>query len=218
MTHRSRRNFISRATAALIAVTLVLGTGGAFAQQAAAPMKEKPDLENTLYLDLEYGRVVIKLRPDLAPKHVARIKELVREGFYDGIVFHRVIEGFMAQTGDPKGNGTGGSGTKIPAEFNAGKHVRGSVSMARSSNINSADSQWFIVLADSNFLDGQYTYWGEVTSGMEFVDRIRKGDPGDNGSVSYPDRMIRLQVAADAEKTGDKGKSPAAKPAAPKAK
>ena len=163
--------------------------------------KEILDLENTLYLELEYGRVVIKMRPDLAPKHVARIKELVREGFYDGVVFHRVIDGFMAQTGDPKGNGTGGSGTKIPAEFNEGKHVRGSVSMARSANINSADSQFFIVLGDSDFLDGQYTYWGEVTSGMEFVDRIRKGDPNENGSVPYPDRVVRMQVASDVGKS-----------------
>ncbi len=158
-------------------------------------------MENTLYLDLEYGRVVIKMHPELAPKHVARVKELVREGFYDGVVFHRVIDGFMAQTGDPKGNGTGGSGTKIPAEFNDGKHTRGAVSMARSANINSADSQFFIVLGDSDFLDGQYTYWGEVTSGMEFVDRIRKGDPNENGSVPYPDRIVRLQVAADVSKS-----------------
>ena len=202
-----------------IAATLMLGTSGAvFAQQASPPKEKKTlDLENALYLDLDYGRVVIKLRPDLAPKHVARIKELVRQGFYDGIVFHRVIDGFMAQTGDPKGNGTGGSGTKIPAEFTPvsspdGKHVRGAVSMARSSNINSADSQWFIVTADSNFLDGQYTYWGEVVSGMEFVDRIRKGDANGGGTVPYPDRIVRLQVAADAEKNGT------AKPPAPKAK
>ena len=139
-----------------LAVALIFGaSGGAFAAQASP--KENLNLEDTLYLDLEYGRVVIKLHPELAPKHVARIKELVRQGFYDGIVFHRVIEGFMAQTGDPKGNGTGGSGTKIPAEFNTGKHTRGAVSMARSANINSADSQWFIVTSDSNFLDGQYT-------------------------------------------------------------
>ncbi len=161
------------------------------------PSTDPLDLENTLYLDLEYGRVVIKMHPELAPQHVARIKELVRQGFYDGIVFHRVIDGFMAQTGDPKGNGTGGSGKKIQAEFNDGKHVRGALSMARSSNINSADSQFFIVLGDSDFLDGQYTYWGEVVSGMEFVDRIRKGDPGENGTVPYPDRIVRLQVAAD---------------------
>jgi peptidylprolyl isomerase len=199
----------------LVVSLLALGLmapAASHAQQAAAAPKEKMDLENTLYLDLEYGRVVIKLHPELAPKHVARIKELVRKGFYDGIVWHRVIDGFMAQTGDPKGDGTGGSGQKIPAEFNDGKHVRGAVSMARSSNINSADSQWFIVTKDSNFLDHQYTYWGEVVSGMEFVDRLRKGDPDANGSVPYPDRIIRLQVAADA-------KDPPPKPKAePKAK
>jgi peptidylprolyl isomerase len=178
-------------------------TGGALAAQATPKETQNLDLENTLYLDLEAGRVVIKMHPELAPKHVARIKELVRKGFYDGIVFHRVIEGFMAQTGDPKGNGTGGSGQNIPAEFNAGKHVRGAVSMARAANINSADSQWFIVTADSNFLDGQYTYWGEVVSGMEFVDRLRKGDPQENGAVPYPDRIVKLQVAADAKDAKD---------------
>ena len=170
---------------------------------AAAPV-EPLDLQNALYLDLEYGRVIIKLHPELAPKHVARIKELVRQGFYDGLIWHRVIEGFMAQGGDPKGDGTGGSGQNIPAEFNGGRHVRGSLSMARAANINSADSQFFIVLADSPHLNGQYTYWGEVVSGMEFVDRIRKGDPESNGMVPYPDRIIRMQVAADAEKAGDK--------------
>ncbi len=154
-------------------------------------------MENTLYVDLEHGRVVVEMKPDVAPKHVARIKELVREEFYDGIVFHRVIDGFMAQTGDPKGDGTGGSGQNIDAEFNDGVHVRGAVSMARSNNVNSADSQWFIVLDESRFLDGQYTYWGEVVSGMEFVDQIRKGSPDDNGSVQNPDRIIQMRVAAD---------------------
>ena len=201
----SRRIF---GTVILAAAAIVGASGVAFAAQTSP--KENLNLEDTLYLDLEAGRVVIKLRPDLAPKHVARIKELTRQGFYDGIVFHRVIEGFMAQTGDPQGNGTGGSGQKIPAEFNSGKHVRGAVSMARSANINSADSQWFIVTADSNFLDGQYTYWGEVVEGMEFVDKLRKGDPNENGAVPYPDRIVRLQVAADADKGG-------AKPAAKKA-
>jgi peptidylprolyl isomerase len=195
----------------LLSLGLIAPSAG-FAQQAPAPAKEKLDLENTLYLDLEYGRVVIKMLPDVAPKHVARIKELVRQGFYDGIVWHRVIDGFMAQTGDPKGDGTGGSGQKIPAEFHAAKHVRGAVSMARAANINSADSQWFIVTKDSTFLDNQYTLWGEVVSGMEFVDRIRKGDPDANGTVPYPDRIVRMQVAADA-------KGPAPKPKAePKAK
>ncbi|HEX6980026.1 MAG TPA: peptidylprolyl isomerase [Alphaproteobacteria bacterium] len=151
------------------------------------------DLENTLYLDLEYGRVVIKLRPDLAPKHVARIKELTRAGFYDGLKFHRVIEGFMAQTGDPRGNGTGGSGQKIPAEFTNEPFKRGTVGMARAADPNSGDSQFFIMFADGAFLNGKYTVWGEVTSGMENVDRIKRGEPPSN-----PDRIVRMQVAADA--------------------
>ncbi|MGO8916639.1 MAG: peptidylprolyl isomerase [Stellaceae bacterium] len=156
------------------------------------------DLENTLYLDVPAGRVVIELKPDLAPNHVARIKELAREGFYDGIVFHRVIDGFMAQTGDPDGDGTGGSGRKLKAEFNKGKHVRGTCSMARSQSPDSADSQFFICFAPSPFLDGKYTVWGQVVSGMEHIDAIKKGDDGDNGAVEDPDSIIRLQVAADA--------------------
>ena len=158
------------------------------------------DLENTLFLDVPAGRVVIELRPDLAPNHVARIKELVREGFYDGIVFHRVIDGFMAQTGDPRGDGTGGSGRKLKAEFNAGKHLRGTCSMARAQNPDSADSQFFICFAPAPFLDGKYTVWGQVVSGMEHIDAIKKGDDDDNGAVDDPDSIIRLQVAADAEK------------------
>jgi peptidylprolyl isomerase len=158
-----------------------------------------PDPENTLYLDVPAGRVVIELKPDLAPAHVARIKELAREGFYDGIVFHRVIDGFMAQTGDPRGDGTGGSGKKLKAEFNAGKHVRGTCSMARAQSPDSADSQFFICFAPAPFLDGKYTVWGQVVSGMEHIDAIRKGDDADNGSVEDPDAIIRLQVAADAE-------------------
>jgi peptidylprolyl isomerase len=156
------------------------------------------DPENTLYLDVPAGRVVIELKPELAPNHVARIKALAREGFYDGIVFHRVIDGFMAQTGDPDGDGTGGSGKKLKAEFNKGKHLRGTCSMARSQSPDSADSQFFICLAASPFLDGKYTVWGQVVSGMEHVDAIKKGDDGDNGAVDDPDAIIRLQVAADA--------------------
>jgi peptidylprolyl isomerase len=158
------------------------------------------DLENTLYMDVPAGRVVIEMRPDLAPHHVARIKELVRRGFYDGIVFHRVIAGFMAQTGDPKGDGTGGSGQYLRAEFSKEHHGRGAVSMARASDPNSADSQFFICLADAPHLDGQYTIWGQVVSGMQFIDAIKKGDPARNGSVANPDKIIRMQVAADAEK------------------
>ena len=154
------------------------------------------DPENTLYLDLRSGRVVIEMRPDLAPNTVRRIKELVRQGFYNGIVFHRVIAGFMAQTGDPTGTGMGGSGQKLKAEFSDAHHVRGTVSMARASDPNSADSQFFICFAPAEFLDGQYTIWGQVTSGMEFVDQIKKGDP-QSGHVDDPDKIIRMQVAAD---------------------
>lgn len=157
------------------------------------------DLENTLYLDLKDGRVVIELRPDLAPKHVERIKELAREGFYDGIVFHRVINEFMAQGGDPTGTGMGGSDKPdLPAEFSDALHTRGAVSMARSQDPNSANSQFFIVLEDSNFLDGQYTIWGYVKEGMEFVDNIKKGDSVRNGVVENPDKIISMRVAADA--------------------
>ena len=152
------------------------------------------DKENTLYLDLTHGRVVIELRPDLAPKHVARIKELAREGFYDGVVFHRVIDGFMAQGGDPTGTGTGGSGKKLPAEFSSEPHVRGICSMARSQDPNSGVSQFFIVFDDARFLDKQYTVWGKVTSGMEFVDKIKRGEP-----VRDPDRIVSMRVAADVE-------------------
>ena len=149
--------------------------------------------EDTLYLDLEKGRVTIELRPDLAPNHVARIKELAREGFYDGVVFHRVIEGFMAQGGDPTGTGTGGSGKKLAAEFSAEPHVRGTCSMARAMDPNSADSQFFICFDDANFLDGQYTVWGKVVDGMEHVDAIKRGEP-----VRNPDKIVKMQVAADA--------------------
>lgn len=157
------------------------------------------DLENTLYMELENGRVVIEMRPDLAPNHVARIKELVREEFYDGVVFHRVIEGFMAQTGDPTGTGTGGSGRKLKAEFSRdAKHLRGTVSMARAANPDSADSQFFIVYRPADWLDGQYTIWGQVTDGMEHIDAIKKGE-GQSGMVDDPDRIISLRVAADVE-------------------
>lgn len=156
------------------------------------------DPENTIYLDLKDGRVVIQLRPDLAPGHVARIKELTRQGFYNGLKFHRVIAGFMAQTGDPDGNGSGGSGKKLKAEFSKEPHVRGTVSMARASSPDSGDSQFFICFASSPFLDGQYTVWGKVVSGMEFVDKIKKGSRVDNGTVADPaDTIIKMQVAAD---------------------
>jgi len=173
-----------------------------FLMLTGTAMAQTPNLdpENTLYLNLKDGRVVIQLRPDLAPQHVARIKELTRQGFYNGIVFHRVIEGFMAQGGDPTGTGMGGSGQNLPAEFSNAKHVRGTVSMARAASPNSADSQFFICFAPASFLDGKYTIWGQVVSGMEFVDNIKKGDQNDNGSVTDPDKIISMQVAADADK------------------
>jgi cyclophilin family peptidyl-prolyl cis-trans isomerase len=187
MTVMSRRAFGALAVSALAASG---ATTDVFAQ----------DLENTLYMDLSYGRVVIQLRPDVAPKTVARIKELVRQGFYDGTPFHRVIANFMAQGGDPKGTGTGGSGKRLEAEFSALRHVRGTVSMARGSDVNSADSQFFICFAPAPHLDGQYTIFGQVIQGMEFVDRIKKGDPSNNGLVSAPqDRIVKMQVAADAQ-------------------
>ena len=155
-------------------------------------MIETKDPENTLVLDIDHGQVVIEMRPDLAPNHVARIKELAREGFYDGIVFHRVIEGFMAQSGDPTGTGSGGSGQNLAAEFSSEPHVRGTASMARAMNPDSADSQFFICFADSGFLDGQYTVWGQVVDGMENVDKIKRGEP-----VQNPDKIVQMRVAAD---------------------
>lgn len=152
------------------------------------------DPENTLIMETTKGRVVIALRPDLAPKHVERIKTLARQGFYDGIAFHRVIDGFMAQTGCPEGTGTGGSDLPdLKAEFNAEPHVRGVCSMARTSYPHSANSQFFICFDDARFLDKQYTVWGKVTEGMENVDKIKRGEP-----VRDPDRIISMKVAADA--------------------
>ncbi len=151
------------------------------------------DPENTLVIETTKGKVVIELRPDLAPKHVERIKTLAREKFYDGIVFHRVIDGFMAQTGCPQGTGTGSSKLpNLPAEFNAEPHVRGVCSMARASNPNSANSQFFICFDDASFLDKQYTVWGKVIEGMDNVDKIKRGEP-----VQNPDKMTSVRVAAD---------------------
>jgi peptidylprolyl isomerase len=154
------------------------------------------DPENMLYMDLDYGRVVIQLRPDLAPNHVARIKELVRQGFYDGLTFHRVIEGFVAQGGDPKGDGTGGSGETLAAEFSEEPHVRGTLSMARANDPDSADSQFFICFDRIPHLDGKYTVWGQVVTGMEHVDKLKRGR-GPSGTVPDPDRIVRMRVAAD---------------------
>lgn len=157
------------------------------------------DLDNTLYMDLKDGRVVIKLRPDLAPKHVERVKMLAAEGFYDGTPFHRVIEGFMAQGGDPTGTGTGGSKLgNLPAEFSkAEKFVRGTIGAARTGDPNSANSQFYIMFAPAPHLDGQYTIWGQVMSGMEFIDMIKRGSGG-SGSVSGPDKIVKMQLASAA--------------------
>lgn len=149
-----------------------------------------------MVLELKAGEVFIKLRPDLAPNHVKRIIELTSQGFYNNLVFHRVISGFMAQTGDPKGDGTGGSGKNLKAEFSKEKHVRGTVSMARAASPDSADSQFFIVFGTAHYLDGQYTVFGEVISGMEYVDMIKKGDPHDNGSVDDPDHILSARIVS----------------------
>ena len=165
----------------------------AFLMTASGGTAMAADLENTLYLDVPAGRVVIEMRPDLAPNHVAQIKKLARQGFYDGVPFHRVIDGFMAQTGDPTGTGTGGSGNKLKAEFSGEKHMRGTVSMARAQSPDSADSQFFICFGDARFLDKQYTVWGKVVEGMENVDKIKRGEP-----VRDPDRIVSMKILADA--------------------
>ncbi|MEO0497972.1 MAG: peptidylprolyl isomerase [Pseudomonadota bacterium] len=158
------------------------------------------DKENTLLITLNDGTVEIALNPDVAPQHTTRLKELAREGFYDGVVFHRVIDGFMAQTGDPTGTGMGGSQKPdLPAEFSNVPFQRGTVGMARSSNPNSANSQFFIMFDEGSFLNGQYTVVGQVTTGMEYVDSIKKGDSAANGVVQDPDKMLKVQVAADAQ-------------------
>jgi peptidylprolyl isomerase len=173
-------------------VALLFGAVAAAGAQAA-----ELDPENTIYLELKSGRVVIRLLPGVAPNHVARIKELTRQGFYDGVVFHRVIEGFMAQTGDPTGTGRGGSGQNLNAEFSKTPHLRGTVSMARAQSPNSADSQFFIVFKTAPHLNGQYTVWGQVVAGMEHVDAIKKGSPAQNGMVSDPDKIVSMRVMAD---------------------
>jgi len=184
-------------------MTATLAAGVLMAEIETADAQADP--ENTLYMDLKDGRVVIELRPDLAPKHVERVKELVRRGFYNNTPFHRVIEGFMAQGGDPTGTGTGGARelgyADLPAEFsppNRARFLRGTVGAARTSNPNSANSQFFIMFAPAESLDGQYTIWGRVVRGMEYVDRIKRGS-GQSGMVQNPDRIVRVQVAADAK-------------------
>jgi peptidylprolyl isomerase len=166
------------------------------------------DAENAVYMDLAFGRVTIQLLPSLAPSTVARFKTLVRQGFYDGVVFHRVIDGFMAQTGDPTGTGTGGSGHPLRAEFSKEKFVRGTVAMARTDDPNSADSQFFIMYADAPGLDGKYTIFGHVQSGMEYVDKLKKGDPNHNGAVNNPDKIIKIQVIADVITAQEKANLP----------
>jgi peptidylprolyl isomerase len=185
-----RRSLIAGATIATL-------TGGTIMSDTA-DAQTKTDPENTLYLDLKQGRVVIQMFPDTAPKSVERIKTLAREGFYDNTPFHRVIEGFMAQGGDPTGTGTGGSKLPdLPAEFSTKRHfLRGTCGMARTSDPNSANSQFFIMFAPAPHLDGQYTIWGQVTQGMELVDQIKRGS-GSGGTVSSPDRIAHLRVAAD---------------------
>jgi peptidylprolyl isomerase len=163
---------------------------------AAPALAQQTDPQNTLLIDTTQGRIVVKLRPDLAPKHAERLKTLAREGFYNNVPFHRVIAGFMAQTGDGgRGDGTGGSKyPNLPAEFSNVPFKRGIVGMARAQNPNSANSQFFIMYADGSFLNGQYTVVGEVVSGMEVADKLKKGEP-----VANPDKMTRVQVAADAK-------------------
>jgi peptidylprolyl isomerase len=200
----------------VIAFAVLMCVAPALAQQqtapapAAPPPQAKPapaalpkgvDPQNAIFIDTKYGRIAIKLRPDLAPKHVERIKQLAREKFYDNVPFHRVIAGFMAQTGDGQnGDGTGGSKyPNLPAEFSNVPYNRGIVGMARTSDPNSANSQFFIMLAENPGLNGKYTVVGEVVSGMDVVDKIKKGPESQNGAVSNPDKIIRMQVAADAK-------------------
>jgi peptidylprolyl isomerase len=167
----------------------------------AQPLPAGADPQNTILIDTKYGRIVMKLRPDLAPKHAERIKQLAREKYYDNVPFHRVIAGFMAQTGDGQnGDGTGGSKyPNVPAEFTQTPFKRGVVGMARTNDPNSANSQFFIMFGDGSFLNGKYTVVGEVVSGMDVVDKLKKGSEAQNGSVADPDRMLKVQVAADAK-------------------
>ena len=185
----------------LIQVFALLGALLCAAPSIAQSLPAGLDPQNTLPIDTKYGRIVVKLRPDLAPKHVERIKTLARDKFYDNVPFHRVIAGFMAQTGDgERGDGTGGSKyPNLPAEFTGTPFVRGVVGMARAQDPNSANSQFFIMYGDGSFLNGKYTVVGQVASGMDVVDKIKKGPEAQNGAVTDPDRMLRVQVAADAK-------------------
>jgi peptidylprolyl isomerase len=191
-----RRTLIASAGILSVGAIATLSLETIMSEDAAA--QQALDPQNTIYMDLKQGRVVIQLFPDLAPLHVERIKQLAREGFYDNTPFHRVIEGFMAQGGDPTGTGTGGS--KLPdlkAEFTTKRHfLRGTVGAARTGNPDSANSQFFIMFAPASHLDGQYTIWGQVVQGMELIDQIKRGSGG-GGTVSDPDRIIHFRVAAD---------------------
>ena len=182
---------LGKFAAALVAAFMIFAT---------PVLAQVDDPENTLLLQLKDGTVTIKLRPDLAPGHVERLKTLARQGFYDGVVFHRVIDGFMAQTGDPTGTGSGGSELPdLKAEFTPTPFVRGVIGMARTNEPDSANSQFFIMFAEVSQLNGQYTVLGEVVSGMEFVDAIKKGDQANNGLVTDPDKIVSMKVAADAQ-------------------
>jgi peptidylprolyl isomerase len=183
----------------LVSRRAVLAFALVAAAVAGAALAED-DAQNTLILTTKHGKVVIRLRPDLAPKHVAQIKTLVKRKFYDGIVFHRVIPGFMAQTGDPTGTGSGGSDLPdLKAEFSSEPFKRGTVGMARASDPDSANSQFFICFADASFLDGQYTVFGEVVSGMDVVDKIKAGTQENNGAVDNPDKIVTLRLAGEAK-------------------
>jgi peptidylprolyl isomerase len=186
-----------RTVAFALAFACALGLTPLSAMAQSAKTATGPHI---VYLDTKDGRVVIRLRPDLAPKHVKQIETLVKRGFYNGLVFHRVIDGFMAQTGDPTGTGSGGSDLPdIPAEFTQTPFKRGTIGMARAQDPNSANSQFFICFADAPFLNGQYTVVGEVVSGMNVVDKIKKGSKDDNGAVTNPDKIVKMQMASDAK-------------------
>ena len=199
-----RRSLLG-ATCALMAAGAAIAQTAPGGAPASAAATVASDADNTLFLDTKDGRVIIRLRPDLAPKHAAQIKALAKRGFYDGVPFHRVIDGFMAQTGDPTGTGGGKSDLpNIPAEFSKEPFRRGTVGMARSSSPDSANAQFFICFADASFLNGQYTVIGEVASGMDVVDKIKKGSKADNGAVKDPDKLVKMTVASDAKKDGKK--------------
>jgi peptidylprolyl isomerase len=200
----NRMTFYGTIIGAGLALGLAFGCAAVSAAPAEDTQKQDPqkqDLKNTIYLDTKDGRITILLRPDLAPKHVAQIEALTKKGFYNGLVFHRVIDGFMAQTGDPTGTGTGKSDLPdIPAEFSGEAFKRGTVGMARSQDPDSANSQFFICFGDASFLNHKYTIVGQVVAGMEVVDKIKKGDKADNGAVTSPDKIVKMQIAAGALK------------------